>query len=212
MSKAVTAEDLRKALGRYIPADAVDTCFDWIQKYKIRVRIKKSRQSKLGDYRPPHEGKSHTITINHDLNPFAFLITFTHEVAHLTCYLKYRNSVAPHGIEWKKEFQILMYGFLERKIFPPEIAKAVIGYMKNPAASSCGDITLMKALHTHNKIQDDWIHLDDVPYNSSFSLRTGQHFVKGHKLRKNFECYELHSKHKYFIHPMMEVKLIDELN
>lgn len=210
MAKAVTAEDLRKALGKYIPADSVDTCFDWIQKYRIRVRIKKSRQTKLGDYRPPHEGKSHTITINHDLNPYAFLITFTHEVAHLTCFLRFGNSVAPHGMEWKREFQHLMYGFLERKIFPEEIAKAVIGYMRNPAASSCGDVNLMKALHVHNSYNDEWIHLDEIPFKSSFTTRNGQQFIKGHQLRKNYECFDLQTKHKYFIHPLMEVKIIEE--
>jgi len=210
MAQALTSEDLRRALGKYVPADAVDTCFDWIQQYRIRVRIKKTRATKFGDYRPPHDGKSHTITINHDLNPFAFLITFTHEVAHLTCFLKFRDSVTPHGAEWKREFKHLMYGFIERKIFPEEVTKAVIGYMQNPAASSCGDIELMKALHLHNKANDGWLHLDEVPYNASFKIKNGLQFVKGHRLRKNFECFEIESRHKYFIHPMMEVKILEE--
>ena len=85
----VTGEKLRAALLKYIPEGAVDVCYDWIRTYRISVRIKPSRLSKYGDYRPPVEGRSHTITINHDLNQFAFLITFTHEVAHLTCFLKH---------------------------------------------------------------------------------------------------------------------------
>lgn len=209
MAQPVTGEDLRKALGRYVPGDAVDTCFDWIRQYRIRVRIKKSRQSKYGDYHPPHEGKSHTITINHDLNPFAFLLTFTHEVAHLTCFLKHGCYAAPHGHEWKAEFRYHMQNFLDRKIFPEDVALAVSRYLRNPAATSCGDVELMKALKRYDLNAGDWMHLEEVPFNASFSLKNGQHFVKGHKLRKNFECYEMHSRHKYFIHPLMEVKLTE---
>lgn len=212
MSNAVTGEDLRKALAKYIPGDAVDTCFDWIRQYRIRVRIKKTRQTKFGDYHPPHEGKSHTITINHDLNAFAFLITFTHEVAHLTCFLKHQDRVAPHGKEWKSEFRHLLQGFMDRKIFPETIAIALKNYMLNPAASSCGDLELMKALRRYDHGPADWVHLDEIPFNSLFSLKNGMHFIKGHKLRKNYECFEKQSKLKYFIHPLMEVKLLDEVN
>ncbi len=211
MSAAVTGEELRKALAKYMPEDAVDTCFEWIRSYRIRVRIKKSRQTKFGDYHPPHEGRSHTITVNHDLNPYAFLITFTHEVAHLTCFIKHQDRVAPHGPEWKSEFRYLMHGFLERKIFPEDLAISLHQYMRNPAASSCGDIDLMKALSRYDKRTEAWIHLDEIPFNSKFTLKNGMHFIKGHKLRKNFECFEAQSKHKYFIHPLMEVKLLDDL-
>ena len=96
-------------------------------------------------------------------------------------------------------------------IFTEEIAKAVVGYMRNPAASSCGDVNLMKALHVHNTYNDEWIHLDEIPFKSSFTTRNGQQFIKGHQLRKNFECFDLQTKHKYFIHPLMEVKIIEEV-
>ena len=105
-----------------------------------------------------------------------------------------------------------MYGFLERKIFPEEISIAVVNYMRNPAASSCGDVNLMKALHVHNAYNDEWIHLDEIPFKSLFTTRNGQQFIKGHQLRKNFECFDLQTKHKYFIHPLMEVKIIEEVD
>ncbi len=209
MSKGVTGEYLREALSKYVPSGAVDTCFDWIRQYKIRVRIKKSRQSKYGDYQAPHDGKGHTITINHDLNPYAFLITFTHEVAHLTCYLKHQNRVAPHGAEWKSDFRYLMQAFLDRGIFPEDIASSLMAYMRNPAASSCSDIEMMRALRKYDLKTEDWVHLDEIPFNSCFALKNGMHFIKGHKIRKNYECFERHSRHKYFIHPLMEVKVLE---
>ena len=49
-------------------------CASWIVQ-NIHLRITGMRASS-GDYRPP-TGNGHQITVNHDLNPFAFLITFT---------------------------------------------------------------------------------------------------------------------------------------
>ena len=205
----VTGEKLREALLKYVPENAVDDCVDWISKYRIGVRIKHSRASKYGDYRPPQNGNGHMITINHDLNKYAFLITFTHEVAHLTCYLKHKNYAAPHGEEWKSEFRYLLKDFLDRSIFPNDIAAAVSNYLKNPAASSCVDTNLMKALKKYDATEDGWIHLEDVPYDAIFETKQGQSFKRGVKLRKNYECFDLSRNHKYFIHPLMEVKLLN---
>ena len=201
----ITGEQLRNALARYVPAEAVDTCFGWIRQHRIRVRVKHSRQTKYGDYRPPSGGNGHVITINHDLNPYAFLLTFTHEVAHLTCFLKHRDRVAPHGAEWKEEFRTLISVFLEMGVFPKEVEVAIKNYMRDPAATSCADVELMKALRSHDSDREGWLPLEEVPFNAGFRLRNGMHFIKGHKLRKNFECFEVESRHKYFIHPLMEV-------
>ncbi len=205
----VTGEKLREALLKYLPERAVDTCYEWIRDYRISVRVKKSRASKYGDYRPPYDGKSHIITINHDLNKYAFLITFTHEVAHLTCFLKHRDRVMPHGNEWKSEFRYLLKPFLEQHIFPDDVAKAVAMYLSDPAASSCTDTNLMKALKRYDAVADGWTHLEEIPFNSTFLIRNGKHFIKGERLRKNFVCHELHTRHKYFIHPLMEVKPVE---
>ena len=205
----VTGEKLREALQKYIPERAVDDCVEWIREYKISVRIKHSRASKYGDYRPPQDGKSHIITINHDLNPYAFLITFTHEVAHLTCFLKNRGRVLPHGEEWKNDFRILLSKFIYKNVFPEDVSNAVNIYLKNPAASSCSDLNLMKVLKKYDIKQEGWMHLDEIPYQGTFMLSNGMKFIKGTRLRKNFECFEQESNHKYFIHPLMEVKLLD---
>lgn len=205
----VTGDKLREALSKYIPSDAVEICVDWIRMHRISLRIKKSRSSKYGDYRPPQDGRSHTITINHDLNQYAFLITFTHEVAHLTCFNKYGNRVMPHGEEWKKEFRYLLRPFMDRKIFPFEVAHALSNYILDPGASSCSDIFLMKSLRKHDIGNEGWEHLEDIPYNSIFEIKNGQRFIKGEQLRKNFSCFDVSKQHKYFIHPLMEVKVIE---
>ena len=70
-------------LVKYIPEAAVPTIAEWIIHYDFKLKIKKERNSRLGDYTPPREGLNHLITINHNLNKYAFLITLVHEVAHL---------------------------------------------------------------------------------------------------------------------------------
>ena len=199
------SEQLRNSLSRYLPPDAVDDCVGWISQHRISVRIKHSRASRYGDYHPPQKGRGHKITINHDLNPYAFLITFTHEVAHLTCFLKHGNKVYPHGEEWKREFRYLLSPFIERKIFSDDVAMAVRKYLHDPAASSCSDANLQKALKQYDQKKEGWFLLEELPPMAQFKIRSGKSFIKGNQLRKNFECYDLYSRHKYHIHPTMEV-------
>lgn len=206
----MTPEHLRSALNKYIPADAIDDCVEWIRQHRISVRIKKSRHTKYGDYHPPANGQSHKITINHDLNQYAFLITFTHEVGHLICFNRFGHRAAPHGAEWKREFKNLLIPFLYKNIFPPDIKDALIGYLRNPAASSCTDLQLQKALSVYNVREEGWVHLEELVEGTLFKIHNGKAFIKGRKLQKNFECLEIKKRQKYFISPLMEVMAIDE--
>ncbi|WP_332912412.1 SprT-like domain-containing protein [Algoriphagus boritolerans] len=87
------------------------------KKTPFSFQVQKPRSSKLGDFRYRKDRKIQTITINSDLNPFQFLLTFIHEVAHLHTFEKFGNSLTPHGNEWKKEFQSLMSPLLTNSIF-----------------------------------------------------------------------------------------------
>ena len=203
--------ELAQALSKYVPSKSLTTCVDWIVEYKIALRITKSRNSKYGDYRPPSDGKGHRISINHDLNKYAFLLTFAHEVAHLTSFNKFRFKIDPHGKEWKQEFKKLMQPILKNDIFPKDLVIAINGYMNNPAASSCSDIELTRTLVKYDKRDARWKLLEDIALNTPFRIRSGREFVKGELLNKNFCCTCLKSKHKYIINPLTEVQLIDKL-
>jgi len=205
----VTEDQLRIALLKYIPEAAITTCVEWIRKYRISVRIKHTRATKNGDYRPPLNGASHTITINHDLNTYAFLITFTHEVAHLTCFIKHGNRVMPHGLEWKEEFRQLLIPFIKENIFPDGVRNALLNYIKNPAASTCGDSNLMKSLKVFDKHDGDWMHVEDIPLAAKFEIKNGQQFIRGELRRKNFNCHDAKTGLLYFVPPHMDARLID---
>jgi hypothetical protein len=198
----------RSILYKYIPEKAVPVITEWIYQYDFKLRIKKSRSSKYGDYRPPAAGMNHQISINHDLNKYAFLITLVHEIAHLTNWNKHRDRVKPHGNEWKEDFKRLMAGFMNSEIFPDDVIYALRSYMSNPAASSCSDSNLLRALKKYDQ-RDDTVLLEELPKESIF-LFSGRAFVKGEQIRKRFRCKEKGTARIYLFDPLAEVKLVEK--
>ncbi|MBK8845604.1 MAG: SprT-like domain-containing protein [Bacteroidetes bacterium] len=205
----MTRNQLQKGLTPYIPEASLDYCIDLIVKYKIQMRITHSRNSKFGDYRSPHNGHGHRISINHNLNTYAFLVTFLHEVAHLITYLQHERDAEPHGIHWKQNFKHLLIPVLQSKIFPAAIAHAIEQSLHGMAASSCSDAKLFKALHAYNTTGH--ILLEDVEPNAHFRIKG--HcivFIKGDRIRKNFLCTRLDNNKLYRIAPIAEVEIIEQ--
>lgn len=195
-------------LHKYIPEKAVPTISEWIFKFDFKLRIKKSRASKYGDYRPPIKGENHLITINYDMNKYAFLITLIHEIAHLSNYNKNKDKVKPHGEEWKMHYKMLMQEFLIPDIFPDDVIMALRKYMNNPAASSCSDTNLLRVLKKYDARQHT-ILLEEVPEGATFEYNKNRRFIKGEQVRKRFKCKELSSNRTYLFNPLTEVLIID---
>jgi len=202
--------DFSKQLSKYIPESAAPIISQWINDTGCRFKVSRSRTTKLGDYRSPYNGSPHQITVNHDLNPYAFLITTIHEFAHLKTYQDFKNKVKPHGSEWKGNFKNLMIPFLKLNIFPADIIAAISAYMANPAASSCTDLNLYRILKTYDKHKTDIIHIEEIPEQSIFYLKNGRRFQKGEKLRKRYKCTELSSNRIYLFHPLAEIYLVKD--
>ena len=190
-------------LSTYIPKEATTQIYNWLNTYNCQIKITKPRQTKLGDYRCPQNGKGHIISINNNLNPYAFLITLTHEIAHMIVWEKYQNKVLPHGTEWKNMFQKLMLNFLP--IFPQDILTALAKHLKNPKASSSRDVELTIALRTYNPHQ--MITVSDIPIGSTFSIASGERFIKLKKLRKRYKCRAERNNRLYLFSPTAEVTL-----
>jgi len=199
-------------LRKYIPEYAVPQIAMWIIEFDFKLKITKERSSKLGDYTPPYNGLNHTITINHNLNQYSFLVTLVHEVAHLVTFNRYRNSVLPHGEEWKQSFRELMQPFLSTEHLPLDVFYALRKYLLNPAAASCSDATLMRTL----KLYDDktetghLILLEHLPYRTHFLYNGDRVFEKGEKLRKRFRCKEISTGSVYLFSPLAEVEAFEK--
>ena len=197
--------DKVKVLEKYVPADAAPVISRWIDYFQCEFRVSRSRNSKLGDYRPPFRGKGHRISVNYNLNPYAFLVTTVHEFAHLQTWNEHNRAAKPHGQEWKDNFRKMMRPFFDLKVFPADINKAIISYLNNPAASSCSDLNLLRALQKYDQRQDDVVTVERLPDNSLFQMKNGRVFRKGAQMRKRFRCVEVKTGLVYLFNPLAEV-------
>jgi len=209
--RAVQYQKNSEILKKYLPEESVGLIAQWIVELDFKLKIKRERSTRLGDYTSPHNGLNHTITINHNLNKFSFLITLVHEVAHLVTYNEYKNTVSPHGKEWKQNFQKLMQPFLTPDIFPLEIFSALRSYMQNPAATSCTDTKLLRVLKLHDQ-ESDLLFLERLPANTLFLYNGSKIFKKGDKVRKRIKCVEIKSGSVYLFNPLTEVQVFEQAN
>ena len=138
------------------------------------------------------------------MNKYAFLITLIHEVAHLSNWNKHKDTVKPHGEEWKIHYKLLMQQFLIPDVFPNDVIIALRKYMNNPAASSCSDTNLLRVLKRYDEKQNT-VMLEDLKEGSTFSYNEDRLFIKGEKGRKRFKCKEISSKRMYLFNPLTEV-------
>ncbi|WP_325642264.1 sprT domain-containing protein [Parapedobacter sp.] len=198
-------EDYSAQLRKYMPALATPIISRWINDSGCQFRISRSRTSKLGDYRPPYGGKGHRISVNHNLNPYAFLITSVHEFAHLKTWNTYKNKVKPHGPEWKSDFRELMRPFIRLGLFPADIQQAIVRYLDNPAASSCTDLQLYRVLKRYDAPENPVHTVEQLPENTVFSLKNGRVFQKKEKIRKRYRCIEVATRRIYLFSPVAEV-------
>ena len=197
-----TAEILKN----YMPGEAAPLIARWINHYQVTIKVSRGRRTKLGDYRHPFGVQGHRISINYNLNPYAFLITLVHEFGHLLTYNRYKNRVKPHGTEWKLAFRELMDPFLDMQVFPIELQNQLKGYLDNPAASSCSDLNLMRILERYDQVHPDQLNIESIVHGELFYTADGRCFRKGEKLRKRFKCQELKTKRFYLFNPLAKVK------
>lgn len=199
----------KSILKKYIPEAAVDIIANWIYVFDFKLKIKKERTTKHGDYRSPLPNTNHQITVNKNLNLYAFLITLIHEIAHLTTYNNFKNKVKPHGNEWKNEYKRLMQPFFQLNIFPDDVKHALQNYMQNPAASSCTDIHLQRILKNYNPSSDK-ITIEKMEAETIFEIHSGELFCKGEKVRKRYKCMNIRTKRMYLFDPLYEALVINE--
>jgi SprT protein len=199
--------DIESSFAKYVPAEFAGYVADLFFSQKIRFKVSRSRKTKLGDYRSPHrDGVPHAITVNHDLNPYSFLITTLHEFAHMNTFIKYGNRVKPHGDEWKAEFRALLAPLLRHEAIPQDIRAVLNKSYFNLKASSCTDAALLRVLKKYdNKSQQNLVHVEDLPLNAAFKL-SDRTFERGIKRRTRYLCKEVPSGKMYLVNGLAEVE------
>lgn len=174
----------------------MDYCYSLWSELGFNFRITRKRQSKYGDYRYDPATKSHSISVNHDLNPYAFLVTYIHEVAHLFTFEKHQRSVSPHGQEWKLQFKKLMLPMLREDIFPMDVLGPLARHMKNPKATSTSDKALFVALRNHDETKSGLL-LREVETGSKFLFN--KKIYRKLEVRRTRSLCELTSNQKKYL-------------
>lgn len=194
----MTEQKVLQILQHHVPAGALHYCHSLWIKNPFQLKITRSRHSKAGDFFCSNAQPIPRITINNDLNPYLFLVTYIHEVAHLHIHNKHNHTTSPHGKEWKQCFQQLMMPVLNSTVFPESFLPVLINHMQNPMASSFADAELTKAFRLFDPKGEDMVTVSELPEGTHFLLR-GKHFKKGKLRRTRFLCDELKSKRKYLV-------------
>lgn len=202
--------EMNKDLTSYIPAAASDQVLQLLNDDSLQVLIKTPRKTRHGDYRKLNNG-CHQITVNSNLNPYRFLVTLLHEIAHFEAYKIYGSAIKPHGKEWKSTFQRLALPFLRPEIFPNQTLPFLAHYFKNPKASSDSDVLLSRSLKQFDP-PNEKTYIFELVEGAKFKASNGKIFLKGKKRRTRFEATELNSGRSYAFNPNAEVELIKDSN
>lgn len=197
------------SLSDFLPQGTFELVEPFLLHYKVHLTITKSRATVLGDYRNAIEGKAHRISVNGNLNQYAFLITLLHELAHLITYVRFGNKVASHGREWKDQFSDLLKHFIQSNIFPQDIRLQIAASMKSPAASSCADDALMRVLRKYDAVKENHFLVEEIEQGRCFQTKNGKVYKREEKIRKRIKATEVDTGRVYLFSPIYEVMKVD---
>lgn len=193
-----------KDLEPFLPAGALPLVEAMLAGENFHLIVTRPRTTKFGDFRPPKQGETPRLTVNGNLNPYAFLITLIHEVAHLKVWNTYRNTVNPHGKEWKQVYVELLSVFTGKGIFTTALEPVVAAHLKNPGYSSGTDYALTLALRTYDRKEGERT-LQEITPGSLFVLGK-KTFRMDEKLRKHYMCTDINTGRKYRVHALAIVE------
>jgi hypothetical protein len=100
-----------------------------------------------------------------------------------------------------------MEPFFQIGVFPSDLMFVLARYLRDPAAASCSDHQLLRALKKYDTKESDsnQVFLESIPYRSAFLYRDHRVFIKGERIRTRFRCKELATGYYYLFNPLTEV-------
>jgi SprT protein len=181
----------------HFPPEVAEYCFQLWQDHPFEFIVSKARGTKLGDFRySPTKG--YQITVNHNLNPYAFLVTYIHEVAHRVTYDIHKSKVNPHGNEWKRNFYELFEPILDEDLLPASLVHVLTKYLLNPAATSTGYTPLVNELAKFDSQPAIGTRLIDLEEGTLFQLKN-LILIKGKLRRTRYICQDTQSGRNYLV-------------
>jgi len=178
--------------------------------HPVDVRLSRPRRTKLGDHRSPTGvRRRHRVSVNDDLNPYAFLTTLLHEIAHAATWERHRariRRVRPHGPEWKAEFERILLPVVVGRMLPEDVGLALERSLGKLAAATCSDRGLMLALARYDVVDPGLVFVESLPAGTTFRTDGGRVFRLGPKLRSRYRCIEQRTGREYRMHSLCRVE------
>lgn len=190
-------------LEKYLPENCLPYLKKWFGDYSIHIKIKRGRNSKLGDYRKMPD-KSHQITINSTLQPPLFFFVLTHELAHLIAFENFGHRISPHGSEWKNTFSTMLLESIS--IYDDDLKPIILKFLKSPKANFMSSPELVRYFHIED-YEDESSYIEDLEINDRFIYRK-QTYIIDEKRKKNYLCTQLDTDKKYIFKPLARVEKI----
>lgn len=191
----------------FIPTASIPLLSKYLVHWEVNLVVTRKRLTKHGDFRALPKG-GHQITVNEMPNPYRFLITTVHEIAHLITYKDFGVGIKPHGKEWKHTYRKIMLPFLISEIFPQELLKILQLHFRNPKASSDTDTKLTLVLNKFDP-ENKKNYIFELEDGSVFEIHNGRRFIRGKKRTKRYECREVNGKRIYLFSPHAQVIKIE---
>ncbi len=175
-----------------------------LERYPVRLRLSAPRKSKWGDYRYGNR-YTPTISVNRDLPPSLFLLTFMHEMAHHLVQIDYGSRVSAHGSEWKHTFSKLMLPLLSPKVFKDDELLVLAVHMRNPRASLATDPALhalaVKLMH------GDALTVAELTAGDRFFFRE-RTYIRQEAVRKRIRCFCTENERIYLFQPSTPIEAL----
>lgn len=191
----------------FVPPTSVTLLSKYLRQWEVNLVITRKRVTKHGDFRALHEG-GHQITVNEMPNPYRFLITTLHEIAHLVAYKNFGRTIKPHGKEWKTTYKKIMLPFLTPNIFPEALLEILQSHFRNPKASSDADFKLVMALNKFDPVNEK-NYIFELERGEVFEIHNGRRFIRGKKRVKRYECRQVDTGRMYLFSPHAQVIKIE---
>jgi len=193
----MNAEYYTNKISKRIPSLCVKPLAFVLFEHQCVLKITQTRATKLGDFRVFPESNQTQITVNNDLNQYAFLVTLVHEIAHLITWIKHSRKVKPHGNEWKTCFKNLLFSLPLEESVPDDVLEALILHCDRVKASSSADNNLVRVLRNYDNNKTG-IELSEVNDDDFFVFRS-RVYQKKVKVRTRYRCLRLDNDSIYLI-------------
>ena len=194
------SERFRALLSPFLPPAALDDMVQYIISYSIHLKITRERHSKLGDYRlPTPQQPGHTISVNGNLNPHAFLLVLLHELAHMLTFLDCGRSVRPHGHEWQQHYSRLLQHYTDVGGFPPDVVPMLREYYSKIPLSKRLEREIDRQLQVIVK-PENTVRLDSLPTGTRFRIgRRARMFELIERQRTRWKCRDVATGRLYTV-------------